>query len=62
MSPWADGSELYCDPVHMNIVSGRYLMHNAMRSALGQPRSAAGFERLPPATRKWLDSLLDQVG
>ncbi len=47
-APVADVSELYRDKVHMNVVTGRYLMHNAMRHALGQPRSVVGFERLDP--------------
>ncbi|WP_197455130.1 right-handed parallel beta-helix repeat-containing protein [Stieleria varia] len=30
-------SDLYRDAIHMKIESGRFLMHNAMRQALGQP-------------------------
>ena len=52
---------LYRDKIHMNVVTGRYLMHNAMRNALGQPRSAAGFEKLEPEMQSYLDSVLDRV-
>ena len=45
----------------MNVVSGRYLMHNAMRHALGQPRSAVGFEKLDPEHRAYFDALLDEL-
>ena len=45
----------------MDRVTGRYLMHNAMRIALGQPRSAAGFEQLPETIRVYLDGVLDAL-
>ena len=60
-APIGDVVELYRDKVHMNVVTGRYLMHNAMRHALGQPRSAAGFEKLEPEMKAYLDSVLDRV-
>ena len=60
-APIADVVELYRDKVHMNVVTGRYLMHNAMRHALGQPRSAVGFEKLEPKMKAYLDSVLDRV-
>ena len=53
--------ELYRDRIHMNVVTGRYLMHNAMRAALGQPRSAVGFEMLQPKMKTWLDTVLDRT-
>lgn len=53
-------SELYRDAIHMNVVTGRYLMHNAMRDALGQQRSASGFEKLEPQIKNYLDSVLDR--
>lgn len=59
-APLAKVEELYRDKVHMNVVTGRYLMHNAMRHALGQPRSAVGFEKLEPEMKKYLDSVLDR--
>lgn len=54
-------AELYRDAIHMDVVTGRYLMHNCMRLALGQERSAAGFEKLEPAMKAYLDSVLDRV-
>lgn len=57
-APFRDASELYRDAIHMTHGAGKYLMHNAMRRALGQPRSAAGFDGVPPATLKYLDSVL----
>jgi hypothetical protein len=53
--------DLYRDKIHMNVVTGRYLMHNAMRDALGQPRSAQEFEKLTPEMKGWLDTVLDRV-
>ena len=35
--------ELHRDAIHMNVTSGRYLMHNLMRQAFGQPISSSGF-------------------
>lgn len=60
-APLAEVTELYRDKIHMNLVTGRYLMHNAMRHALGQPRSTTGFEKLDPKTEAYLDSILDRV-
>lgn len=57
----AQVEDLYRDKIHMNLVTGRYLMHNAMRHALGQPRSADGFQKLDAKTKAWLDSVLDRV-
>ncbi len=51
---------LYRDAIHMNVVTGRYLMHNAMRQALSQPRSLAGFEKIAPGMRRYLDQILDR--
>ncbi|MGB7343248.1 MAG: hypothetical protein WBD20_03490 [Pirellulaceae bacterium] len=53
-------SELYRDKIHMTITGGRYLMHNAMRQALGQPRSVKGFEKVPVELREYLDRKLDE--
>ena len=60
-APMKDVTELYRDAIHMNVITGRYLMHNAMRHALGLPRSAAGFSKLKPEMKRWLDSVLDRV-
>ncbi|QDT14394.1 hypothetical protein [Alienimonas californiensis] len=49
------------DAIHMNHGPGRYLMHNAMRRALGQPPSAAGFE-LEPEVKAYLDEQLAAHG
>ena len=57
-APWKEVTELYRDKVHMNVVTGRYMMHNAMRQALGQPVSAAGFEKLDPELKKYFDGVL----
>lgn len=50
--------DLHRDEIHMNLISGRYLMHNAMRQALGQPASAKGFEKLDPKLKAYLDQVL----
>ena len=51
----------YRDAIHMNVVTGRYLVHNAMRHALDQPRSQEGFNKLDPKMKKYLDSVLDTL-
>lgn len=60
-APFASLAELHRDKIHMTLDSGRYLMHNAMRAALGQPASARGFEGLDPKVRKYLDHVLRSV-
>ncbi len=57
-APLQSVSDLHRDKIHMKLDSGRYLMHNAMRRALGQPPSGQGFESLEPDVRKYLDSVL----
>lgn len=57
-APFKNLAELYRDDIHMTNDAGKYLMHNAMRNALGQPPSASGFEKLNPETRKYLDGVL----
>ncbi|MDB5337527.1 MAG: hypothetical protein JWN70_3146 [Planctomycetaceae bacterium] len=49
---------LYRDDIHLTHETGQYLMHNAMRHALGQPFSVAGFEKIDPAVKKYLDGIL----
>ena len=57
-APLSAASDLHRDKIHMKLDSGRYLMHNAMRHALGQPKSSKGFEKLDPALKKYLDQVL----
>ena len=57
-SPLKDLVELHRDKIHMKLDSGRYLMHNAMRHALGQPASNRGFEKLEPKLKQYLDGIL----
>jgi len=57
-APVSEIAELYRDAIHMTHSHGRYLMHNAMRRALGQPFSAAGFENLNPKVTQYLDGVL----
>ncbi len=57
-APFKSVTELYRDAIHMTHDHGKYLMHNAMRRALGQPLSAAGFENLNPEIKRYLDGLL----
>lgn len=59
--PLESVADLHRDAIHVKVDSGRYLMHNAMRHALGQPRSAAGFETLDPELKQYLDGLLDRL-
>ncbi|MFM2096023.1 MAG: hypothetical protein RIS70_3147 [Planctomycetota bacterium] len=51
-------AELYRDAIHMTHDHGKYLMHNAMRRALGQPLSAVGFDKLDPEVKQYLDGVL----
>lgn len=60
-APFSRIEDLYRDDIHMNVVTGRYLMHNAMRHALGQPRSVAGFETIPSPVKSYLDRILDTL-
>lgn len=60
-APFADVKEIYRDAIHMNVVTGRYMMHNVMRRAMGQPRSAKGFEKLDPKLKTYFDKALDSL-
>lgn len=51
-------SDLYRDAIHMKTDSGRYLMHNAMRHAMGQPRSDKGYEKMDPKMKQYLNQVL----
>ena len=57
-APLSAVADLHRDAIHMKLDSGRYLMHNAMRHALGQEPSTAGFEALDPELKKYLDKVL----
>lgn len=57
-APLKQIATLYRDDIHMTLDHGRYLMHNAMRRALGQPSSRTGFEKSDPALLGYLDSVL----
>lgn len=57
-APIARLEDLYRDEIHLTHDAGKYLMHNAMRSALGQPASTAGFEKVTPEVRTYLDGVL----
>lgn len=59
-APFETLQDMYRDDIHMNVVTGRYLMHNAMRRALDQPRSDDGFEKLSPSMKSYFDSVLDR--
>lgn len=60
-APFGRIEDLYRDDIHMNVVSGRYLMHNAMRYALGQGRSVEGFEAISSPVKAYLDRILDTL-
>lgn len=60
-APFGRIEDLYRDDIHMNVVTGRYLMHNAMRHALGQGRSLVGFEAIPSPVKVYLDKILDSL-
>ncbi|QDU92921.1 leucine-rich repeat domain-containing protein [Lignipirellula cremea] len=57
-APWRKLSDLYRDKIHLTYDQGRYLMHNAMRRAMGQKQSAAGFDTTDAAGRAYLNSVL----
>jgi hypothetical protein len=54
-------SDLYRDAIHMKTDSGRYLMHNAMRHAMEQPRSEKGYEKVDPKMKAYLNQVLDTL-
>lgn len=57
-SPLTDVAQLHRDKIHVTVDQGRYLMHNAMRRALGQPVSAKGFEKVSVESKNYLDAVL----
>ncbi len=60
-APLKTVDELYRDTIHLTHDAGKYLMHNAMRRALGQAASSAGFEKVAPEMKAYLDSVLAQL-
>jgi hypothetical protein len=60
-APFDAIEDVYRDAIHMNVVTGRYLMHNVMRYAMGQPRSVKGFEKIPANIKSYFDSILDTL-
>lgn len=60
-APFSRLEDFYRDDIHLNVITGRYLMHNAMRHALEQPRSVAGFETIPSPVKTYLDGILDTL-
>jgi hypothetical protein len=60
-APFKSVSDLHRDKIHVKIDTGRYLMHNCMRHALGQPRSAVHYEKLDPKIKEYLDGVLAAV-
>ncbi|MCA9017673.1 MAG: hypothetical protein KDA77_20280 [Planctomycetaceae bacterium] len=60
-APFDQITDLYRDAIHMKTDSGRYLMHNAMRHAMGQPRSEKGYEKVDPKVKAYLNQVLDTL-
>lgn len=60
-APFDQITDIYRDAIHMKLDSGRYLMHNAMRHAMEQPRSEKGYEKLDPKTKQYLNQVLDTL-
>ena len=60
-APIAKVEDLYRDEIHVTNEAGKYLMHNAMRRALGQPASVAGFEKIDPEVKQYLDRVLTRL-
>lgn len=60
-APFAELAELHRDAIHMHGNSGKYLMHNAMRTALQQERSDKGFEKMDAKVKTYLDDVLDTL-
>ena len=57
-APFEKLADLYRDDIHMKHESGKYLMHNAVRHALGQPFSTTGFEKMNAQVRQYLNGVL----
>ena len=61
-APFEELAFLYRDAIHMNTRTGRYMMHNLMRHAVGQKASVAGFTKIDPKIKDYLDTLLQKAG
>ncbi len=61
-APFKSMEELHRDKIHMKMETGRYLMHNAMRIALGQPISDKGFEKTREEHKQYFNTLLKARG
>lgn len=57
-APLHDVKQLYRDDIHLTHDAGKYLMHNAMRRALGQAPSTKGFEKVTPKMKAYLDGVV----
>ncbi len=57
-APFKDIAELHRDAIHMKTETGRYLMHNAMRIALGQPISDKHFDKTTEEHKAYFNKLL----
>lgn len=60
-APFKAIADLHRDPIHMKHEVGKYLMHNAMRIALGQRISARGFDKVDPQIKQYLDGVLGLI-
>jgi len=60
-APFGQLTDIYRDAIHMKTDTGRYLMHNAMRHAMGQPRSDKGYEKLDSKMKQYLNQVLDTL-
>ena len=60
-APFEKLEDLYRDAIHLTHNHGKYLAHNAMRRALGQAPSAAGFEKANPDVKLYLNGVLARL-
>jgi hypothetical protein len=60
-SPLKKVEDLYRDDIHLTHDAGKYLMHNAIRRALGQPRSSVGFDKVDTSVKTYLDGVLARL-
>ena len=58
-APFEEFADIYRDDIHLQQKSGRYLVHNLMRVALGLPRSDQGFQ-IEPGHKEYFDAKIDQ--
>lgn len=60
-APFKALAEVHRDAIHMKHDIGKYMMHNAMRLALGQRLSTKGFKNVDPKIKTYLDGLLGEL-